>query len=401
METHFFILGRYPSLSLAEIIAVLDLKKLPYSLDFRSVEAAVFSVGSEFNLKEFCADLGGTVKSGRLIDKVLYSDPEDRFQNLFSSTFLKDSGFIAGKGKIKFAISLYDLNSDPLLLKRLEKRLTGFHATLKDNLQAQNLKVGFIKIKHRFTSSVSLVKNGVLKNGFEMSLLAGKEQIIAGRTLWVQDYESFTSRDFFKPAKDKRSGIMPVKLARMMLNLAGKERNSTIMDPFSGSGTIILEAYEMGFFKILGSDISIKAVSDTKQNLAWLTGSKIENKVGLLVTDVVQLSTKIPPQSVDAVVTEPFLGKPLHKVPDVFTVRQIFADLKPLYIAAFKNFNAVLKKDGRIVFIFPAFQVKGSLMLFDIEPFSNNFRLLSSRSTFLYRSKDQFLIREIAVFARK
>ena len=401
MKTYFFILGRYPSLSLAEIIAVLDLMKLPYSLDFRSLEATVFSISGDFNFEEFCACLGGCVKAGRVLDKVLYTDSEDRFQNLFSAAFLKDSGFIAGKLKIKFAISLYDLNSDSWILERLEKNLAGFHATLKDNLQAQNFKTGFIRIKHRFTSSVSLVKNGVLKNGFEMSLLAGKEDISAGRTMWVQDYESFTRRDFFKPAKDKRSGIMPVKLARMMLNLAGKERNSTIMDPFSGSGTIILEAVEMGFSNILGSDISAKAVSDTEKNLTWLTGSKMENKVKLMVTDVAQLSTKIPPQSVDAVVTEPFLGKPLHKLPDVFTVRQIFADLKPLYIAAFNNFNAVLKKDGRIVFIFPAFQVKGSLMLFDFEPFSNNFRLLSSRSTFLYRSINQFLIREIAVFTRK
>ena len=412
MEQYFFIPGRYPALTLAEIISAFKEEGLLYDLLLFSKEAAVFSVNGLSDIKTFSGKLGGVVKSGRVLDEILFSDNEDKFNYIFTAAFLKEKGVLLNSGKIKFALSLYQAGADAEIFSRLEKKLTELHVHLKDNLKSENIKAGFIRIKNRQTQSVSLVKNSVLKSGFELSLVASAHSLFVGRTEWVQDFEGFARRDFYKPAKDKRSGIMPVKLARMMLNLSGKGESSAVADPFAGSGTIILEAAIMGFSKIYGSDISSKAVGDIRTNLNWLTGKQAN--VNLFVSDVARLSQKLQAQSIDAFVTEPYLGPPLHKFPTPEGINRLFRDLTPLYRAAFTNFRKLLKKDGRVVIIFPAFILSGRLKLFELGPIADGFEPvhllrelkiahadITVRGSFLYRSINQFLIREIALFARK
>ncbi len=76
--------------------------------------------------------------------------------------------------------------------------------------------------------------------------------------------------DFEKRKSHLRPRPSPIslhpKLARAMVNLAGAEENEIILDPFCGSGGILIEAGLMGF-KTVGYDISKKMIWKSMVNL--------------------------------------------------------------------------------------------------------------------------------------
>ena len=49
-----------------------------------------------------------------------------------------------------------------------------------------------------------------------------------------------------------------------------KNEKGLILDPFCGSGTVLQEALLMGFTQVAGTDLSPKAITDTKENIAWI-----------------------------------------------------------------------------------------------------------------------------------
>jgi hypothetical protein len=62
-------------------------------------------------------------------------------------------------------------------------------------------------------------------------------------------------------------GMLPPKLAQIMLNLATKgERGLQIWDPFCGLGTTLIEAFQAGYSHLLGSDIADDMVIATQTN---------------------------------------------------------------------------------------------------------------------------------------
>ncbi len=60
---------------------------------------------------------------------------------------------------------------------------------------------------------------------------------------------------------------LPAKLSRVMVNLAAVPRSMEIVDPFCGSGSILLEAAKLGH-PVIGYDIDKKAVAAAQQKLS-------------------------------------------------------------------------------------------------------------------------------------
>lgn len=186
--------------------------------------------------------------------------------------------------------------------------------------------------------------------------------VLIARTQAVQDSTSWSKRDFDRPYADAKRGMLPLKVARMVVNIAAGEQieGRTFADPFCGMGTIISEGLFLGG-RWYGSDVSEKAVFATEKNVNWLkvhTSVSFEMPV-LFVGDAVHLSKNIAPNSLDAIVTEPFLGNPSlgeGKITENIDIHNILKGLDKMYIGSFKNWYNLLKDGGKIVIAVPLIQ---------------------------------------------
>lgn len=163
-------------------------------------------------------------------------------------------------------------------------------------------------------------------------------------TVAVQDYEAWIKRDRGRPHADPRAGMLPPKVARMMVNIA--RPGETLLDPFCGMGTILAEALLTGW-KVIGSDQSPEVIKKAEDNLKWLFGQK---QWELFISDATHVSDKV--EQVDAIVTEPFMGNP--NVSET-NVANIVTGLEKLYIGCLKDWRGVLKPGGKLVMAFPRF----------------------------------------------
>jgi len=145
--------------------------------------------------------------------------------------------------------------------------------------------------------------------------------------------EGFAARDpndrpFFHPL------ALSPKLARLFLNLARLRANDTVLDPFCGSGSVLIEADLMGF-KPIGTDKDREMLWGCAQNLEHY-GVKAETGEGD--------ATDIKLKNLDAIVTDP----PYARASKVFS-----QDLGELYDAFLESAYKALKPGGHLVLSVP------------------------------------------------
>ena len=279
---------------------------------------------------------------------------------------------------------------------------------LKKEFKSRGLRSRFAVSREDNLSSVAVVKNKLLTEGMEFLVLAGANEFILGITLTVQDFEKYNLRDYGRPLPSPRSGMLPPKLAQMMINISKIKKNQTLLDPFCGSGTILQEAANLGIESIIGSDNEADAVSGSQKNLAWFQEEfKVKPRsLRIFQCDARKLAEKIATDSIDAIIAEPYLGPPLTGREPFSIIQKNRDELEILYAAAFKEFAKILKLGGVIVFIFPRFEKKYEILEirnldqikkcgFAVEPLSEN-----RRESAVYQKDIQHLAREIFVFRK-
>jgi tRNA (guanine10-N2)-dimethyltransferase len=101
-------------------------------------------------------------------------------------------------------------------------------------------------------------------------------------------------KPFFHPS------AMPSKLARCMVNLARAKTGELVLDPFCGTGSVMVEASFVGC-RVLGFDVQRRMAEGTRRNLKHFG---VESE-GLVIAD----SRKLPLTRIDRVVTDPPYGK--------------------------------------------------------------------------------------------
>lgn len=450
MDRYFFILGRNTSLSLAEIFSILKRMGRDHELQDFSSEIAVFLLPTDtFVAQEFIDEAGGVIKIGRIMDETGLDEKEDSFEKIISGENLLSKYFPKNLSKIHFGLSLYNMGGEQKDLLLLDKKMEDVTFMMKQNLGEMGLKAGYVRVKERNLSSVSVAKNRLISHGAEIVMILGGNKLLVGKTAAIQDFAGFGFRDYYRPGKDKKSGIMPPKLARMMINLGSVSRDATLLDPFCGSGTIVTEAITLGYKNIIGSDISDRAIFDTRRNLDFLFNSfkpfrqnfpadkknteiirtgnqpqRMEGKgyerdrfqIKTVQQDARNLSKAVEKNSIDLVVTEPYLGPAIFRKPDQKTIRNIFNQLKPLYLESFRQFYQLLKTGGKIIIVFPAFDLGGKIFHFEIlrdiirtgfkknELIPGDFGVklpeYTPRGTIIYGSRWHNVHREIISFSR-
>jgi len=395
-------------LSSAELAAVLDEQAI---FNHLSNEAIVADIEGELSANEIMPRLGGTVKFGEILEM------PDEFAAEDIAEILKNSS----AKKIYFGFSFYKLDED-VSVARLNKgtqKIKNLAMEIKNLLKEAKIQARWVTSKEKNLSSVVVKKNKLLTEaGAELVFLIGKEKNYLGKTLAVQEFEDLSFRDYGRPARSMRVGLMPPKLAKIMLNLARIDKHSALLDPFCGFATILEEALLWGYENLIGTDINPETLSGAKENLEWLKKNyNLETKnYKLLEADAKEISKKFPSQSIDAIITEPYLGPPLHGDEPQEKIQQIIRELSDLYLAAFREFKKIIKSDGRIAILFPVFHTeKQDLFLPILDEIKKigfsatdllpkdfkkyPFLEITPRNSILYSRPDQFVWREIFIFS--
>ncbi|MBI4438105.1 RsmD family RNA methyltransferase [Candidatus Uhrbacteria bacterium] len=385
----FFILGSQQELCKAELKAVLT---GPVALVYES-DGVVVVESDALNASQLQDRLGGVVKIGSLIGELKQWDPESA-----AGLIAMHAQDAAGKNKISFGLSVYDLG-DPALARALGKEVDALGQEIKKQLKTAGRPVRYVKAREPRLSSAVIETNGLLASGGEYVLLAAQGKILIGQTETIQDFRAWERRDFGRPARDAKSGMLPPKLARMMINLSGIDpQGATLLDPFCGSGTVLMEAALMGFAHVIGNDVSQAAVRDTKQNLDWLSKTfPLEFPALALHTASAVDRALLINTPTDVIVTEVYLGPPRSRPLGENENKKIEQELLALYASSFVALKPLLKPTGRAVVAFPAF--KKADTSWERLPLTSMLTKLGYRveSQFLYHRADQLVGRDILV----
>lgn len=162
------------------------------------------------------------------------------------------------------------------------------------------------------------------------------EEYFLTRKFWSIDNKEYTRREpkfrpFFMPIS-----IHP-KLARAMVNLAEVRKGDVVLDPFCGTGGILLEAGLLGA-KIIGNDIRKDIVAGAERNLRVFGIENFE----LLCMDVGEVPSVV--DAVDAIITDPPYGRST-------TTRK--EPITQLYKRSFECFAKLLSSGKKLVLILP------------------------------------------------
>lgn len=392
---YFFILGTNTALSVAELAAVLGLK----NSRLLAADFLLWETDLKINSERLMSLLGGTIKIGLIKKELPWAGEEKLEENIYDLISAKRA--TVSEGKFSFGFSdygRYQFKKNPLGLN------------LKKRLQKEGISARFVTSREKTLSSVVVEQNKLLRRGAEFILVKDGEQVLIGETLAVQPFKDLSRRDYGRPARDDKSGMLPPKLAQIMINLAQVEdMEAAIVDPFCGSGTILSEAMLAGYKNLFGSDISPKAIDDTYKNISWIKELyKLEGvKTKVVVKNVVNLSKFIKAGYAEAVITEPFLGPQRGQI----NFQSVIADLENLYTEAIKQFRTILKPGGRVVMVWPLFYgqkpIKPDYSGFEILDMipenlaKSEFIKKNQRQTIIYGRSGQKVYREIVVLEKE
>jgi tRNA G10 N-methylase Trm11 len=392
--TFWFILGREPFLSSAELFARLNLlpaEASPLGQSILRVEKSVVP-------NELINSLGGTVK---IAEEVATGINPNTLSDVILEQLRKQVG------KITFGCSWYGATNEETNL--LEK----FGKELKKILKAEGRSVRYIYKNEAVLSSVTVEKNKLLTAGQEFIIVRTGQTVSLAITKVVQPFEALSARDYGRPGRDSTSGMLPPKLALMLVNLTQCPKNQPLLDPFCGSGTILTEAMLCGYTALFGTDLSAQAVEDCQKNLSWITERFriIDVTPAVVIADVTKLSETLK-TSIAAIATEPYMGPPQTGRETVEELRKSANELEQLYIKAFEQFKKILAPDGTVVFVIPRFErVLKSTMISDtligklqtigfiVDPLLP--ASIRREPFLLYRRENQLVAREIWRFKLK
>ncbi|MGI6009654.1 MAG: RsmD family RNA methyltransferase [Methanomethylophilus sp.] len=140
-----------------------------------------------------------------------------------------------------------------------------------------------------------------------------------------------SERPFFSPIS------LHPKYARALINLTGVKRGGTVLDPFCGTGGIVIEAADMGM-KAIASDFDPEMVAGTRENLDFY-------KLPLHDFETIDVG-EIPERfsDIDAIACDPPYGR---------STKTGGENVDHIYKRALEAFPKVLAHDGKAGVVLP------------------------------------------------
>lgn len=373
MQKYLAVLGRQPLISVAELESLFS--------DVRLVAA---------NLAEFSAEmspeirrLGGTLKLAQLIDRPILD-------------FLRQ----LPAGRLTLGVSDFSKKANPYYAQKEALRL-------KRALVQNGRSVRVVPNKSSAVLSSATSFHNHLFTDTEVELLKLGKQYY--RVIGVQDINAYVQRDQARPARDAKVGMLPPKLAQILINLCGGlPEQTTLLDPFCGTGVVLQEAALMGY-RPYGTDLSERMITYSERNLKWL----ITNRQTQLSLGDVQLetgdATKLawhPP--IGAVACETYLGRPMSLAPAEIKLKQEKQECSSLVLGFLRNLASQITPNTPVTIAVSAWlrpdgHYERLNILDEICNLGYNVRSFKNLgpSDLLYHREGQVVAREIIVLRKK
>jgi len=410
---YIFYLGRIPSLAVAELQAVLDKMKIKHSVYFAHSRMLILKISSSIDFKTIFPQMGGTIKIALVIDE--YRNISDVFEKA-TSIIKKLNAEQSGKRIIGYSVYFtqnMDKNKVGAILADIKHRFIKIKKVLAGKIK---MRIVFPN-KDMEIKTASVLGNKMLERGAEFNFVFFDSRVVLAKTIITQDIKSYSMRDCGRPVRELRVGMIPPKLAQIMLNLANVKNGQTVFDPFCGAGTILQESLLCGY-KVIGSDADSRQVCNCRTNIEWLLHNfNVRCKdYKVFQSDVGKAFKKIKDNSLDAIVTESILGPVYKTIPSKMEIRKNYKDIEKVYLRFFQAAKPALKKKSRIVITAPAYKIKDQYVLL---PFVDRLRKIgyasvnlldrkfttkkikqTKRNSIIYDRANQIVAREVMVFEK-
>ncbi|MFW9920153.1 MAG: TRM11 family SAM-dependent methyltransferase [Candidatus Thorarchaeota archaeon] len=376
-----FILGKNWLLSLAEMIVLLEDKGILKSLKDFSKTTAIVSLSEpvrDEDIVDIQSALGGCFKVGRLIETYDIEVARKAFppkgshtkrdRDLLSKCTWAPAVWGKPRGKkIKYGVSSYPSGEENTTIDM--KRFTrGVNDFIKTHLLGENARradyVIYDEPDRRDPSRSNtalwpqtISKHGLLKPPNAEILAAFTEtNLYIAKTVAVYDSMLQQYRDESRPFISSEISTSP-KICRTLLTIAGAKTGDSVLDPFCGTGTLLMEAALLEM-KCIGIDLDSNAVEGAQTNLRWL-GKELGTYLDItLIKGNATDADKLVGKEVDAIAFEPHLGPVYRGKPDTQEAIDVMEELTVLYRDTLKALVKILRPDGRIAMTVPVIRAK-------------------------------------------
>lgn len=319
---HIAILGRQPALGIAELEQLYGSRDVRW---FSDISALVDADSFDFER------LGGSQKAGRVVAE-LTGDWRRVSMQLVRAYLEAWSGH---DGKITLGISAYGFR-----VTSRDVQKTGL--ILKSKLKEKGVSLRLIPNADAALNTATSHHNklGLSDNHVELIVVrASNGKVIIAESVGAQNITAIAARDQARPKTDAFVGMLPPKLARMMVNMAIGSPDDTnpqhrVLDPFCGTGVVLQEAYLLGC-DVYGTDLSPKMVDYSSVNLNWLQEKmNLSNNVTIAEGDAMTFQWDQP---ISAVVCETYLGQPFSAPPSPEKLQEVVGNCDHIISEFFRN----------------------------------------------------------------
>jgi len=384
------ILGRQPALGTAELESLYG----PNVLRVISEDAVVLDIMPEqiqFNR------LGGSVKLAKILNVLDYTDWSKIEKYL--GVMIPDHLQYVPEGKFKLGLSTFGLRVRPDVINATGLRL-------KKIIKNSGRSIRVVPNKSAELNSAQVLHNQLTSaTGWEIVLARDGNKTILALTTNEQDIDAYAKRDQNRPMRDARVGMLPPKLAQLIINLANPDTGSRILDPFCGTGVILQEAALMGL-PYYGTDIEPRMIEYAQKNLDWLEVThNTKHNLGNIEQGDATRHTWQPP--IKVVACETFLGKPLTSLPPKHILDQIRAECDRICEQFLRNISKQLLPGTRLCLAVPAWKQNNGFLhlktldLLDKLGYTRKSFVQAGAEQLVYHRPDQIVARELIVLEKK
>lgn len=231
------------------------------------------------------------------------------------------------------------------------------------------------------------------------------------RVIGVQNIDAYALRDQARPARDAKVGMLPPKLAQILINLCGKRPlGARLLDPFCGTGVVLQEAALMGYTPY-GTDKNLRMVEYSERNLDWLRQTiakeltQEEFMSSVAQGDATNYQWQGP---IELVACETYLGQPMSKPPVEIKLKEQKQECQSIILGFLRNLANQIETGTPVTLAVPAWlrpdgHYERSNLLDEIEELGYNVRSFKNlgQSDLLYHRDNQVVAREIIVLRKK